>query len=94
VFSLSAHEADFCHGFSDTMGYAFSFPVFRLLSSLAGRPVPLGAYVHYPTISTTMIARVASRAAGVTNSSTISRSRFLSAGKLLCVQEPVIRSPD
>jgi alpha-1,2-mannosyltransferase len=85
VFSLSAHEADFCHGFSDTMGYAFSFPVFRLLSSLAGRPVPLGAYVHYPTISTTMIARVASRAAGVTNSSTISRSRFLSAGKLLCV---------
>ncbi|EJC98471.1 glycosyltransferase family 4 protein [Fomitiporia mediterranea MF3/22] len=38
----------------DTMGYAFTYPFVRLLS--AGK-VPVGAYVHYPTISTDMLAR-------------------------------------
>ena len=36
------------------MGYAFTFHVVRLLAG-----VPVGAYTHYPTISTDMLARVA-----------------------------------
>jgi len=62
---------------SDTMGYAFTFHV---VSWLGG--VPVGAYVHYPTIRTDMLARVRSRTAGHTNNVTISRSAILSSGKL------------
>lgn len=40
------------HAYIDTMGYAFTLPVVRLLG------VPAGAYVHYPTVSPPMIARV------------------------------------
>ncbi|KAI0684595.1 hypothetical protein C8T65DRAFT_748628 [Cerioporus squamosus] len=64
--------------FVDTMGYAFTFPVVSLLGN-----IPVGAYVHYPTISTTMLSRVKSRTAGVTNSAAISSSSVLSTGKLL-----------
>lgn len=39
----------------DTMGYAFTFPAVTWLTRGA---VPIGAYVHYPTISTDMLARV------------------------------------
>ncbi|KAI0770680.1 mannosyltransferase [Fomes fomentarius] len=64
--------------FIDTMGYAFTFPVVSLLGN-----IPVGAYVHYPTISTTMLSRVKSRTAGHTNSDAISSSPILSTGKLL-----------
>jgi alpha-1,2-mannosyltransferase len=64
------------------MGYAFTFPIVAIVATLAGRTVPIGAYVHYPTISTTMLNRVQSRAAGVTNSSTVASSPVLSRGKL------------
>ncbi|KZP13933.1 glycosyltransferase family 4 protein [Athelia psychrophila] len=40
----------------DTMGYAFTFHVVKWVGG-----VPAGAYVHYPTISTAMVARVQSR---------------------------------
>ncbi|KAF7323809.1 hypothetical protein MKEN_00602100 [Mycena kentingensis (nom. inval.)] len=40
------------HAYIDTMGYAFTLPVVRLLG------IPAGAYVHYPTVSPPMIARV------------------------------------
>ncbi len=60
------------------MGYAFTFPVVSLLGN-----IPVGAYVHYPTISTTMVSRVKSRAAGHTNSQAVSSSKFLSTGKLM-----------
>ncbi|VDC07093.1 unnamed protein product [Peniophora sp. CBMAI 1063] len=63
--------------FIDTMGYAFTF---HIAASLAG--VPVGAYVHYPTISTDMLARVQGRQEGVTNSDAIANSAALSAGKL------------
>jgi len=43
------------HVTSDTMGYAFTFPVVAWLTRAS---VPIGAYVHYPTISTDMLARV------------------------------------
>ncbi|KAF8547294.1 glycosyltransferase family 4 protein [Imleria badia] len=39
----------------DTMGYAFTFPAVAWLTRAS---VPIGAYVHYPTISTDMLARV------------------------------------
>lgn len=48
----------------DTMGYAFTYPVVRWF---APKSVALGAYVHYPVISTDMLNRVASREAGHTN---------------------------
>jgi len=62
----------------DTMGYAFTF---HIVAWLAG--VPIGAYVHYPTISTDMFARVQSREQWHTNTGSISSSLFLSKGKLL-----------
>lgn len=62
----------------DTMGYAFTFHVVSLL----GR-IPVGAYVHYPTISTDMLARIKSRKQWHTNTSAISSSAILSQGKLL-----------
>ena len=66
--------------FIDTMGYAFTFPLVAAL----GR-IPVGAYVHYPTISTDMLARVQGRQEGVTNSDAIANSAALSTGKLLYV---------
>ncbi|KAG9308815.1 mannosyltransferase [Chiua virens] len=39
----------------DTMGYAFTFPVIAWITRAS---VPIGAYIHYPTISTDMLARV------------------------------------
>ena len=64
--------------FIDTMGYAFTFHVVSLL----GR-IPVGAYVHYPTISTEMLARVKSRKKWHTNTDEISSSTILSQAKLL-----------
>ena len=64
----------------DTMGYAFTFHV---AAGLAG--IPVGAYVHYPTISSDMLARVQERQEGVTNSDAIAKSATLSTGKLLYV---------
>ncbi|OCH87325.1 mannosyltransferase [Obba rivulosa] len=62
----------------DTMGYAFTFHV---VSWLGG--IPIGAYVHYPTISTNMLERVKTRKKWHTNSDVISSSNVLSKGKLL-----------
>lgn len=60
------------------MGYAFSFHVATLLGN-----IPVGAYVHYPTLSTDMLERVKSRKQWHTNSDTVSSSLILSKGKLL-----------
>lgn len=68
--------------FQDTMGYAFTFHVVRWLS--LGQ-VPIGAYVHYPTISTDMLARVKSRKQWHTNTDAIRSSATLSQAKLLWV---------
>ncbi|ESK97445.1 asparagine-linked glycosylation alpha-mannosyltransferase-like protein [Moniliophthora roreri MCA 2997] len=61
----------------DTMGYAFTFHVVAWVAN-----VPIGAYVHYPTISTDMLERVKSRKRWHTNSNAISSSSILSAAKL------------
>ncbi|KAF8574226.1 glycosyltransferase family 4 protein [Ramaria rubella] len=62
--------------FIDTMGYAFTFYLVRLLGE-----IPVGAYVHFPTISTEMLHRVQSRKTWHTNSDTISSSAVLSRSK-------------
>ncbi|KAH9974362.1 mannosyltransferase [Lactifluus volemus] len=62
----------------DTMGYAFTFHVVAWLTR-----IPIGAYVHYPTISTDMLARVEARRTTYANSDTISSSSILSRAKLL-----------
>ena len=66
--------------FIDTMGHAFTFHV---VASLAG--VPVGAYVHYPTSSTDVPARVQERQEGITNSDAIANSATLRTGTLLYV---------
>jgi alpha-1,2-mannosyltransferase len=45
----------------------------------------LAAYVHYPTISTDMLARVKSRTAQYNNPSKTARSEFRTNSKLLYV---------
>lgn len=60
----------------DTMGFAFTYPVF---SFLAGCKV--ACYVHYPFISTDMLARVSERSAAFNNDSVIANSSILSSGK-------------
>lgn len=62
----------------DTMGYAFTLPIFKLL----GR-CQVACYVHYPTISTDMLIRVAERTTAHNNSSAISRSQLLTSAKLV-----------
>lgn len=62
--------------FVDTTGWAFPYP----LAAAAGARV--AAYVHYPTISTDMLDRVARREAGYANSEEVSASNALSALKL------------
>ncbi|CAE7247821.1 Alg11 [Symbiodinium natans] len=65
--------------FVDSMGYAFTLPLFRLLSSCR-----VGCYVHYPTISTDMLEQVRGRRSdAVCNDAMVARSNMLSAAKLL-----------
>src|ERR1700733_4757015 len=77
---------------TDTMGYAFTFTRIRWLNL---RPIttlyplrqdvasmPIGAYVHYPTISTDMLSRVKNRETGVTNSASITNSGWKTSLKL------------
>jgi alpha-1,2-mannosyltransferase len=63
--------------FLDTMGYAFVLPLFRWLGGC-----PVGCYVHYPTISTDMLAKVAARRSDFNNTGRVSRSPLLSRAKL------------
>ena len=63
--------------FLDTMGYAFTLPLFRYLGGCQ-----VGCYVHYPTISTDMLSRVGGKTALYNNASFISNSRILSTVKL------------
>ena len=62
----------------DSMGYAFTLPVFRYLGACL-----TGCYVHYPTISTDMLQRVSNREASFNNTSAVSRSPILTSIKVL-----------
>jgi hypothetical protein len=60
------------------MGYSFTYPILRWLGGAT-----VAAYVHYPTISTDMLARVEKKEAGATNESVIARSAMLTNLKLV-----------
>jgi alpha-1,2-mannosyltransferase len=61
----------------DTMGYAFTMPLFKYLGGSA-----VGCYVHYPTISTDMLERVGRRQAMYNNRGRVAESAVRSAVKL------------
>ena len=64
--------------FIDTMGYAFTLPLFKYVGGCN-----VSCYVHYPTISTDMLSAVGGKKASFNNASFISNSRVLSAVKLV-----------
>lgn len=61
----------------DSMGYAFTLPLFRYLGDCT-----VGCYVHYPTVSTDMLQKVSRRQEGHNNPSFITKSWFLSTVKV------------
>lgn len=70
----------------DTTGYGFAYAAAKLMG------VPkLGCYVHYPTITTEMSGRVASRAEAHNNAGVVARSAALTALKL-AYYEALIRA--
>ncbi len=74
------------------MGYAFTYPVARLFM---GGAVPIGAYVHYPTISEDMVERVrVRRADGVENRGGVAASGWKTRGKVMCVAVPLSTAPE
>ena len=64
--------------FLDTMGYAFTLPLFKYVGGSK-----VGCYVHYPTISADMLTKVTERNADFNNAEFISRSVLLSNTKLI-----------
>ena len=62
----------------DTMGYAFTLPVFRFLGKCK-----VGCYVHYPTISTDMLRRIQCRVYAHNNRSYVVRNPFLTWIKVM-----------
>lgn len=56
----------------DTMGYAFTLPLFRFIGCCK-----VGCYVHYPTISTDMLRRVQQREYSHNNQTYVVRNPFL-----------------
>ncbi|XP_062513985.1 GDP-Man:Man(3)GlcNAc(2)-PP-Dol alpha-1,2-mannosyltransferase-like [Corticium candelabrum] len=62
----------------DTMGYAFTMPLFKLLGGCR-----VGCYVHYPTVSTDMLSQVQRRQPGYNNNKMIAQSGILSYAKVL-----------
>ncbi|XP_040847400.1 GDP-Man:Man(3)GlcNAc(2)-PP-Dol alpha-1,2-mannosyltransferase isoform X2 [Ochotona curzoniae] len=62
----------------DSMGYAFILPLFKYLGGCR-----VGSYVHYPTISTDMLAVVRNQNVGFNNAAFITRNPVLSQAKLI-----------
>ncbi|KAJ2760820.1 asparagine-linked glycosylation protein [Coemansia sp. BCRC 34490] len=63
--------------FVDTVGFAFTYPLLRLLTAR----IPVVSYTHYPTISSDMRRAVSSREAGVNNDAAVARSATMTALK-------------
>ncbi|XP_073329880.1 GDP-Man:Man(3)GlcNAc(2)-PP-Dol alpha-1,2-mannosyltransferase-like isoform X1 [Pagrus major] len=62
----------------DSMGYAFTLPIFRYLGGCK-----VASYVHYPTVSTDMLSVVRERNPRFNNADIISRNPVLSAVKVV-----------
>ncbi|XP_067111210.1 GDP-Man:Man(3)GlcNAc(2)-PP-Dol alpha-1,2-mannosyltransferase-like [Osmerus mordax] len=73
--ALTSHVPDV---YIDSMGYAFTLPVFRYLGGCR-----VGSYVHYPTVSTDMLSVVRDRNPRFNNADYISANPLLSAAKVL-----------
>lgn len=73
--ALNALQPDI---YIDTMGYAFTYPIFKYLGGCI-----VGSYTHYPTISTDMLRHIYRRAVSHNNRRAIARNPFLSAGKMI-----------
>lgn len=67
--------------FIDTMGYAFTMPLFRYIGGCK-----VGSYTHYPTISTDMLKRVKQRVSAHNNSNYVAKNPFLTWIKLTYYQ--------
>nr|CAG8593414.1 1152_t:CDS:10 [Entrophospora candida] len=67
----------------DTMGYAFTYPIAKKLFGCK-----VLAYVHYPTISSDMLAKVQERRLGFNNDKIIAKSRLFSEAKLFNIVYP------
>eukprot|EP01124_Arcella_intermedia_P009940 TRINITY_DN16509_c0_g1_i1.p1 TRINITY_DN16509_c0_g1~~TRINITY_DN16509_c0_g1_i1.p1 ORF type:complete len:463 (-),score=112.55 TRINITY_DN16509_c0_g1_i1:53-1285(-) len=65
------------HIYIDSMGYAFTFPIFSLLGGCY-----VGAYVHYPTISNDMLEKVSTGSASFNNDPNIARSTIKTTIKI------------
>lgn len=63
--------------FMDTMGYAFTYPIFKLIGK-----AKVSSYTHYPTISTDMLRRVANRTTSYNNKGHVAKNPFLTWSKL------------
>ncbi|XP_033222084.1 GDP-Man:Man(3)GlcNAc(2)-PP-Dol alpha-1,2-mannosyltransferase isoform X2 [Belonocnema kinseyi] len=73
--ALSALQPDI---YIDTMGYAFTYPLFKYIGGCS-----IGCYTHYPTISTDMLKHVYRRIISHNNRRAIARNPFLSLGKMI-----------
>lgn len=62
----------------DSMGYAFTLPLFKFLAKCK-----VGCYVHYPTISTDMLSMLAERRTTYNNPGFVARNPILSRVKIL-----------
>ncbi|KAL6100550.1 alg11 [Pungitius sinensis] len=62
----------------DSMGYAFTLPIFRYLGGCK-----VASYVHYPTVSTDMLSLIRERNPRFNNADFISRNPVLSAAKVV-----------
>uniref|UniRef100_A0A1B6ENG8 GDP-Man:Man(3)GlcNAc(2)-PP-Dol alpha-1,2-mannosyltransferase n=1 Tax=Cuerna arida TaxID=1464854 RepID=A0A1B6ENG8_9HEMI len=65
----------------DTMGYAFTLPLFSWIGGCK-----VGCYVHYPTITSDMLRRVSDRIEAHNNRAVFARSPTLTAAKLFYYQ--------
>ncbi|XP_063995596.1 GDP-Man:Man(3)GlcNAc(2)-PP-Dol alpha-1,2-mannosyltransferase [Diachasmimorpha longicaudata] len=72
--ALKAFQPDI---YIDTMGYAFTYPLFKYVGGCR-----IGSYTHYPTISTDMLRHVYRRVVSHNNHRIIARNPFLSAAKI------------
>lgn len=78
VFGLEAllkYQPDI---FIDTMGYAFTYPIFHYL----GR-CKIASYTHYPIVSTDMLERVQSRVSAHNNEGFVARNAVLTYSKVM-----------
>jgi alpha-1,2-mannosyltransferase len=62
----------------DTMGYSFTYPLFRLIAGCR-----VACYTHYPTISSEMLELISSSSASFNNRHWIASSRLFTSCKLL-----------